>query len=273
MKALILHATGINRDLDAKIALQMAGLDADIVHINELKAKEKHLKDYCLLVIPGGFSYADSLGAGTLFALELLHYLFDELNEFIYRRKPIIGICNGFQVLIKSGILPGNTDGKLSKNSNQNRTVTLTNNERGRFECTDVLLHCEEDSKCIWTSGITQPFLCPVAHGEGRFFSYSKQKIDNLALNKQVVLKYARKKADKKDCGTVFNENVEYPDNPNGSSLDIAGICDSTGLILGLMPHTENNIIRRKVDSEIRQLSCDSCLTIWKNGVNYAKNS
>ena len=272
MKALVLHATGINRDLDAKIALEMAGLDADIVHINELKAKEKSLKDYCLLVIPGGFSYADSLGAGTLFAFELLHYLFDELNEFVYKRKPIIGICNGFQVLIKSGILPGNADGKISQNSYQNRLVTLTKNKMERFECRDVLLQCE-DSKCIWTCGITKPFLCPVAHGEGRFCSSSKQVLDNLALNEQVVLKYATKKADKGDCDAVFKENVEYPDNPNASSLNIAGICDSTGLILGLMPHTENNIIKRKVDTKARQLSCDSCLAIWKNGVNYAKNS
>lgn len=225
-----------------------------------------------MLVIPGGFSYADSLGAGTLFALELIHYLFDEISEFVSRKRPIIGICNGFQVLVKSGILPGNKDGILDKTAYKNRVVTLTNNKMGRFECRDVLLRCE-DSKCIWTRGITSPFLCPVAHGQGRFCSYSKEVIDDLALNKQVALKYTTKKADKGDCDVVFKQSVEYPCNPNGSYLDIAGICDSTGLILGLMPHTENNIKKREVDTKERQLSCDSCLAIWKNGVNYAKNS
>ena len=274
MKALILHASGTNRDLDAQYALQVAGMESDVVHINKLKSKEKKWQDYALLVIPGGFSYGDSLGAGLILALELMHYFFDELNEFLYRKKPIIGICNGFQVLVRAGLLPS-LDGALNglgKDSYKNRTSTLTKNKNGKFECRDVILKVL-DSKCIWTKGIKEPIICPVAHGEGRFFSSSKQTIDKLVLNKEIVLKYARPNADKNACDSILVADGAYPYNPNGSILDIAGLCDSTGLILGLMPHTENNIARYAFFSKERERATLANLAIWKNGVYYAKNS
>ena len=169
------------------------------------------------------------------------------------------------------GILPTSSQ-VFSKDSYKHRDATLTANKRGGFECRDVLLF-PQDSKCIWTRGITEPFICPVAHGEGRFLPSSKEILDKLITNKEIVLKYAKKKADREDGDTVLLADGEYPYNPNGSAMDIAGICDSTGLIFALMPHTENNILPRSVDSEYRKRSSASCLAIWKNGVDYAKNS
>jgi len=271
MKALILHASGTNRDIDAQFALQKAGADAHVVHINELKAKKTNWNDYGLLVVPGGFSYADALGAGSILAYEMHHYFFDELNEFINRKKPVIGICNGFQVLVKMGVLP-TVEGGFSQDSYKRRSATLTANKRGGFECRDVLL-LPQESKCIWTCGMSEPFLCPVAHGEGRFLPSSEAVLDKLVANRQIVLKYARKKTDSEGEDVVLVADGEYPYNPNGSAMDIAGVCDQTGLIFGLMPHTENNVLPRSVDSEYRRRSSTSCLAIWKNGVEYAKNS
>jgi len=271
MKALIIHATGTNRDFDAKFALEMAGAECEVVHINQLKAKEKNWNDYGLLVVPGGFSYADALGAGSILALELMHYFFDSINEFIYKKKPVIGICNGFQVLIKMGVLPSGESG-FSQDSYKKREATLTANKKGGFECRDVIL-LPQDSKCIWTQGLTEPFMCPVAHGEGRFLPASKKVLDKLVANKEIALKYGRRKTDRESEDVVLLAEGEYPYNPNGSAMDIAGLCDSTGLIFALMPHTENNILPRSVDSEYRRRSSASCLAIWKNGVDYAKNS
>lgn len=271
VKALVLHATGTNRDFDAKYALEMAGADAEIVHVNQLKAKEKKWEDYSLLVIPGGFSYADALGAGKILSLELMHFFFDEISEFINKKKPIIGICNGFQVLIKTGILPGNEDGSLSKEAYRDRKATLTYNENGHFECRDVVLKAV-DSNCIWTKGIDEPIICPVAHGEGRFLTRSKEILDDLIAKKQIALKYMVMKSDSEGVGSLQNANGCYPYNPNGSYEDIAGISDATGLVLGLMPHTENNIVRRLVDYSERQNATRECLAIWKNGVDYAKD-
>ena len=271
VKALILHATGTNRDVDAKYALEKAGAEGDIVHINQLKSKEKKWKDYSLLVIPGGFSYADALGAGKILSLELMHYFFDEISEFIEKRKPIIGICNGFQVLVKTGILPGNEDGVLSRDAYKDRKATLTFNERGRFECRDVVLKAI-DSKSIWTAGIEMPIICPIAHGEGRFLTSSREVLDKLIANKQIALKYMIMKADSEKVDDIQNANGCYPYNPNGSDEDIAGISDATGLVLGLMPHTENNVVPRGVDHLERQNATKACLAIWKNGVQYAKN-
>lgn len=271
VKALLLHATGTNRDVDAKYALELAGAEGEIVHINQLKSKERKWEDYSLLVIPGGFSYADALGAGKILSLELMHYFFDEISEFVLKRKPIIGICNGFQVLIKTGILPGSEDGLLHKDAYRDRKATLTHNENGHFECRDVVLKTV-DSKCIWTAGIKDPIICPVAHGEGRFLTRSQEILDKLISNKQIALKYGAMKADSEGMDIVQNADGRYPYNPNGSYEDVAGISDATGLVLGLMPHTENNVVRREVDSLERQNATKACLAIWKNGVQYAKN-
>src|SRR5215204_4615370 len=148
--ALVLYATGSNRDHEAALALEQAGAQAEIVPLTELRAGNRRWGDYQMLVIPGGFSYADALGAGKLLALDLQSYFADEISAFVQSGKPVIGICNGFQALVKSGILPGNNDG-----------ATLTYNARGHFECRWVTLK-PVSQKCIWTRELDDLIECPI---------------------------------------------------------------------------------------------------------------
>lgn len=261
-KALVLHAPGTNRDYDAQKALELAGAEAEIVQMFALKEKTKRLADYQILVIPGGFSYADALGAGKFFAYNMLNYFFDDLNAFVSAGKPVIGICNGFQVLVKAGILPGSfTDAALKKDGYKTPDATLTFNECGHFECRYVTL-IPEKSTCIWTKDLTEPLICPIAHGEGRFFA-EENVMQKIVSNKQIALVYAD--TEKKTANGV------YPFNPNGSVRDIAGICNKQGTVLGLMPHSENNVIPRMRTDAIQQQQTAACLALWKAGVNYVK--
>lgn len=264
-KALILHAAGTNRDEDAALALGLAGAEPEIVHVNALRARQRRWEDYGLLVIPGGFSYADALGAGRLFALDLASYFADEAAAFVASGKPVIGICNGFQVLVRSGLLPGG-----------GRKASLARNGGGRFECRWVRL-AAPPSVSVWTRGLREKGLsiaCPVAHGEGRFYVEGKGELAALEAKGQVALVYA---------GPSGAPAVgSYPDNPNGSLADIAGICNEAGNVLGLMPHPENNVLLRpalwKRGAESRRgwgpsrddSAAEACLELWKAGVSYA---
>ena len=264
-KALLLHAAGTNRDEDAAAALTLAGAEPEIVHLNLLKAKEKRWEDYRLLVIPGGFSYADALGAGRLLALDLASYFADEIAAFVASGKPVIGICNGFQALVKADILPGDTV-----------KATLARNEEGTFECRWVRL-ASPASVSVWTRGLREKGLslaCPIAHGEGRFFVEDKASLVALEAKGQVALVYAD--AQGRAAGGA------YPANPNGSLADIAGICNEAGNVLGLMPHPENNVLARpRLWSRGLESSrgwgpsrdpsaTEACLELWKSGVSYA---
>jgi len=222
-KALILQATGTNRDLDAAQAVALAGGEPDIVPINQLLADQTGWTGYQMLVVPGGFSYADALGAGKLMALDLNHYFSDQLKTFIQAGKPVIGICNGFQTLVKAGVLPGQNEVR----------ATLTFNQAGHFECRWVRLLPVSET-CLWTRGLSQPIDCPVAHGEGNFLLADETQLAMLKSSGQVALVYAN--AGYRPAGGA------YPDNPNGSVGDIAGICNRKGNVLGLMPHPENHI-------------------------------
>ncbi len=155
-KALVLLAYGTNRDQDVAEALSLAGAEPEIVPLNSLHDGKKKWADFQMLVLPGGFSYADALGAGKLLAIDLQAYFTEEIQEFVETGKPVIGICNGFQALVKSGILPGGGKGK----------ATLTFNACGHFECRWVSLQ-PISQNCIWTKGLTERIECPVAHGEG----------------------------------------------------------------------------------------------------------
>ncbi|NWF68845.1 MAG: phosphoribosylformylglycinamidine synthase subunit PurL [Chloroflexi bacterium] len=225
-KVLILHATGTNRDREAALACQLAGGAAEIVHVNQLRAGERHLRDYAMLVLPGGFSYGDDLGAGTLWALDMQQRLGDEMHAFVASGKPVLGICNGFQALVKAGILPGSA-------GRAQRSVTLTYNESEQFECRWVYLRSNSRSQCIFTTGLEEQIYCPAAHGEGRVAVSTEAESQRLWAEGYVALSYV---------DADGNPAPAYPHNPNGSLLGIAGLTNRAGNVLGLMPHPEDHV-------------------------------
>jgi phosphoribosylformylglycinamidine synthase subunit PurQ / glutaminase len=270
-KALILHANGINRDEEAAVALEAAGALPEIIHINQLRAGTRRWRDYQMLLIPGGFSYADALGGGKLMALDLNVYFADAVGEFVESGKPVLGICNGFQALVKAGILPGATKpatisgkkaaGKKTAAKEPSLHATLTFNEGGRFECRWVTLK-PSSRKCIWTRGLEEPIYCPVAHGEGRFMAEKPDQIKLLQKRDQIAVRY------------IFEDGTTaagaYPENPNGSADDIAGICNERGNVMGLMPHPEDHIHAWQHPRHTRGEAGRTSLGFFENGVRYA---
>ena len=250
-RALVVHASGTNRDHDVVRALAMAGADPRIVHINALRDGLERLSDHQMLVLPGGFSYGDDLGAGKLWAVALRHRLGEDLDEFVAAGRPVLGICNGFQALVKSGLLPA-IDGMATQQA------TLTNNASGRFECRWVELETNRRSTSIWTGAHLRPVHCPVAHGEGRFVT-DPTTLAILEQSNQVALRYR-----------VANPAAPYPDNPNGSMNNIAGITNPAGNVLGLMPHPENHIVAAQHPTRHRGETGGSGLPLFENGVDYA---
>jgi phosphoribosylformylglycinamidine synthase I len=250
-RVLVLQARGTNRDLDVMEALGLAGAAPFGIPLNELRRGKTDWNAFQMLVLPGGFSYADALGAGKLLALDLNSYFQEEINTFVASGKPAIGICNGFQALIKSGLLPGTKD----------QPATLTFNARGHFECRWVSLQPVSQT-CLWTRGIASLITCPVAHGEGNFQCSNPELASHLTQADQVALRYVQ--ADASPAGG------DYPANPNGSSLDIAGICNPAGNVLGLMPHPENHIHAWQHPRHTRGESGQNGLSLFENGVRYA---
>ena len=221
VRTMVLRAAGINCDDETKYAFELAGSAVEKVHINQLVRGEVRLGDYQILALSGGFSYGDDIASGRLLANELKNKLGDQLAEFVHHGGLVIGVCNGFQVLVKSGLLP-----ELSEKGSQQ--VTLTYNESGKFEDRWVYLKVPRDSKCVFLAGIDHLYL-PVAHGEGRFVPGDAGMLNRLWQNGQVALQYAN----------PDGEIDGYPWNPNGSLDSIAGISDATGRVFGLMPHPE----------------------------------
>ncbi|MBU1031706.1 phosphoribosylformylglycinamidine synthase I [Patescibacteria group bacterium] len=221
-KVLVLKADGINRDEEMAYAFKIAGGDPKIVHVNELRNGRERLSNYNILALPGGFAYGDDIVSGKILAIELISFLGNEMKKFIKREDTaIIGVCNGFQVLVRTGLLPFRKIGQMQ--------VTLTNNDSGHFECRWVNLKVEK-SKCKFSEGlIGSKIFYPIAHGEGKFITDAEtlKEIEDQGL---VVFRYSDEKG---------NPTMEYPKNPNGALNSIAGICDVSGRILGLMPHPE----------------------------------
>lgn len=223
VRALVLTGFGLNCDWETAYALQKAGAVADRVHLNSLVDREKSLADYQVLVVGGGFSWGDDHGAGVIMGMRLKHRLQDDLLRFVEQGGVVLGICNGFQVLVNVGLLPGFETGRLQ------RQVALIGNDCGGFRDQWVRLVVNPESPCIFTRGMVT-FELPVRHGEGKFYA-EPEVVERLESQNQVVLRYARPDGQPAEGA--------FPDNPNGSVRDIAGICDPTGRVFGLMPHPE----------------------------------
>jgi phosphoribosylformylglycinamidine synthase I len=224
VKALILTGYGLNCDYETDYALKLAGAETIKMHINDVIADSGNILKECqILVFGGGFSWADDHGAGVIFASKIKFNIGDRINEFIEEGNLVIGICNGFQSLVNLGLLPG------FDNNYSERRVALANNDMGNFIDCWVNLKVNPDSNCVFTKGLNTIEL-PVRHAEGKFFA-SEKNVDRLFNSDQVVMQYADK--DGRQAGGI------WPFNPNGSIRDIAGICDPTGRIFGLMPHPE----------------------------------
>lgn len=238
--ALVITAPGTNRHPDVMFALGQAGANATALNLQQLAERPAAVAGAQMIVIAGGFSFADALGAGRLFALELSHILGDALQHAVARSTPIIGICNGFQTLVRMGILPG-----------VGRTAALGHNSSGGFQCRWV--HIKPISqRSVWTRSLDQDIYCPIAHGEGRF-SCDDKTLVSLQKNDQVALTYSSA-------------------NPNGSLGDIAGICDESGFVLGLMPHPENHVVARQHPQFHRGKRDGLGLNLFKQGVSIANS-
>jgi phosphoribosylformylglycinamidine synthase I len=212
-RALVVRTAGTNTDIETVVACDRAGFKTDLLHVNRLVEKPERFRDYDCFIVPGGFSYGDDLGSGRVFANELRLRLIDPIREFVRAGKFVLGICNGFQVLVKSGLLPD----PLAEGP---PTVTLTFNDAGRFQDRWVRLEAVT-SKCAWI-GEGETIATAITHGEGKFVAPAAT-LDRLEAAGQVVFKYVG-------------------GNPNGSLRDIAGVCDPTGRVLGLMPHPEKHL-------------------------------
>jgi phosphoribosylformylglycinamidine synthase len=223
-RVLILRAPGTNCDRETAFAFETAGARADAVHLNRLLENPRLTGNYQILCIPGGFSYGDDIGAGRIFGNQMRHHLRDTLFAFKDAGKLILGICNGFQILIKSGVLlPDRADEPIA---------TLTLNESGKFE--DRWVHLRVASpKCVFLQGVDRMYL-PVAHAEGKFVARDEATLQRLDQAGQLVLRYAAE--------PQFSGPVPYPHCPNGAQLCVAGLCDDTGRVFGLMPHPERHI-------------------------------
>lgn len=220
VRVLILRAPGTNCDVETAFAFQEAGAATSLVHISELISREKRLSDYQLMVIPGGFTYGDDVSAGKVLANELKVKLGEDVKRFVGGGGLILGICNGFQVLVKANILP-----ELGNSGSP--SLTLSANDSGKFECRWVHLSANQGAPCVFTKGIAHMYL-PVAHGEGKVVA-GAEALPHL----NTVLYYADEHG---------NTRAGYPHNPNGSVANIAGICDGSGRVFALMPHPERYI-------------------------------
>ena len=258
-RAIVLLAAGINCDKETEYAFEFAGAEAKRVHINDLITKRENLADYQILVIPGGFSFGDDIASGKVLANKLKYRLEEEVARFVEDKKLVLGICNGFQVMAKLGILPA-LDGNY-----QQQQVTLTFNDSSKFEDRWVYLK-PVDSKCVFTKGLEEKLTyLPVRHGEGKFVPANKEVLERLYRNGQIVFQYANREGNLAD----------YPANPNGSVDGIAGICDERGLVFGLMPHPEGYITKTQHPRWTRESLPQEGdgIAIFKNAVNYAREN
>jgi phosphoribosylformylglycinamidine synthase len=225
IEVLLLRTAGTNCDRELAHAFWLAGATVNTIHINALLADPSRLKSPQILAFPGGFSYGDDIASGKILANQLIHHLRQPLKQFVADGKMILGICNGFQILVKSGLLPGPMPQLAETDWHP---TTLTHNVQGKFEDRWTLVR-SESRLCKWIQP-GKTLALPIAHGEGRFVAREQAIMNALQENDQIVFRYV---------DAAGNIATAFPDNPNGSTNAIAGICDITGRVLGLMPHPE----------------------------------
>jgi len=224
-RVMILRTAGTNCDEETVHAWELAGAQARRVHVRELIDKPALLRDFAILTIPGGFSYGDDISAGKILANQMVHHLADAIGEFVAAGKLVLGICNGFQVLVKAGLLPGDDQSIMSR-----QTVTLANNDSARFE--DRWVHLRTGSRATAFFPADTVLAMPIAHGEGKLVAADDDTLAQLIRNQHVAVTYC----------DAQGQSGPYPVNPNGSQADIAGLTDVTGRIFGLMPHPERHV-------------------------------
>ncbi len=257
-RVLILRAPGTNCDEETAFAFERAGGLAQRLHVNRLLESSALVNDFQILCVPGGFSYGDDVAAGRILGNQIRHHLFGCLREFHAAGKLILGICNGFQVLIKSGVL-------LPLQDDTSAPATLTWNDSGKFEDRWVpLVTC--GGKSVFFSNIEQMYL-PIAHAEGKFVPRDQQVLGELDAGGQLVLRYGTKVGE----SARMEPRVPYPENPNGSLADVAGVCDVTGRVCGLMPHPERHIDFTQHPRWTRQPAREAGdgLRVFQNAVRY----
>ncbi|HEV3138284.1 MAG TPA: phosphoribosylformylglycinamidine synthase subunit PurQ [Pirellulales bacterium] len=230
-RVLILRAPGTNCDVETAYAFERAGGRPERLHVNRLLESPRRMAEFQIFCLPGGFSYGDDIAAGRILANQIRHHLADCMHEFHAAGKLILGICNGFQILLKSGML-------LPLDRESSAGATLAWNGSGKFEDRWVPLHTV-GSKSVFFAGIDSMYL-PVAHAEGKFVPASESIFEALNAGGQFVLRYGSRPP--AGIGQTLAARVPYPENPNGSLGDVAGVCDATGRVCGLMPHPERHI-------------------------------
>ncbi len=242
-KVLVLTGEGINCEKETAFAFEKAGGVPTILTINELIKNPSRLFDFHILAIPGGFSYGDEIGSGQVFSLKLKSFLGEELKKFISQKRPVLGICNGFQILMKLDVF--NIDGQ--------RKMGLAPNISGKFINKWTGVKVGENSKCIWTKSLQNTAILPIRHGEGRIVFKENEEsdsYDSLLKNGQIAL--------------------TYEEDVNGSYSQIAGVCDPTGVVFGLMPHPEADLFKatHAVDNK-NPLDKSWGFGIFKNAIDY----
>lgn len=276
VRALVIRAAGTNCDAEMVRAFGLAGAETELVHVDRLIEAPDRVASFGLIGFPGGFSYGDDIASGRILAMKLRERLYPALRDAARRGCPMIGACNGFQVLVQVGLLPGpegvrtqGGDGEVDwpEDAAPAQTTSLSFNQGGRFIDRWVGVTPVIESCCVWTKGLTEAFAgaaaedalqLPIAHGEGRFVTSSPEVLAGLQRNGQIALRYR--------------------ENPNGSQADIAGICDPSGLIFGLMPHPERFLdwtthpYWTRLDAPVRQTTTPG-LMMFQNAVRAAEKS
>ena len=255
-KVCVVRTAGTNCDKETAFAFSVFGCEVELVHIDMLVSGKTKLSGYHILALPGGFTYGDDIAAGKVMANELRFKLAPQLKEFIAAGKLVIGICNGFQTLVKSGFLPGSDA--------LEQQASLIINDSGSFQDEWVNLRSPKDeSLCVWARDLPPVIYLPIAHGEGKFIVKDIEVLDRLKANGQIVFRYCS------PSGELAGHN------PNGSLESIAGICDATGRVLGLMPHPERHLNARQHPrwKASGEGNAGDGFFIFRNGVEYARNT